>query len=327
MTGRYRIRIRNSRNGYDFELKRNITILCGDSGRGKTTLYDMIQEHNRYGKQSGVSVSCDKKIVALGGNDWESKLESLEDCIIVIDEDSEFIRSYDFARAVRGSDNYYLLITRNYLSGLPYSVDEIYEISGRKNKKFIEVYKETDRMYDNPQKRSLPFLPDVIITEDERAGFQFFRHIADDMGIDCVSANGKAKIYTVLKSFRDKNVVVIADGAAFGAEIRSIVEQQRLSPNKLAIFLPESFEWLILKSNAVDLAQRTKIEEPEAYADSKKYMSWEQYFTELLIETTRSSNYKSYSKEKLTDYYMQEDVSDSICGEIKGINFKTGKRK
>lgn len=33
------------------------------------------------------------------------------------------------------------------------------------------------------------------------------------------------------------------------------------------------------------------------------------------------------SKEKLTDYYMQEDVIDSICGEIKGINFKTGKQK
>ena len=127
MTGRYTVRVKNSRNSYEFELKRNITILCGDSGRGKTTLFDMISEHNRFGKKSGVSVSCDKELVALDGSDWETKIENMNDCIVVIDEDSEFIRSYDFARAVRGSDNYYLLITRNYLPGLPYSVDEIFE--------------------------------------------------------------------------------------------------------------------------------------------------------------------------------------------------------
>lgn len=54
---------------------------------------------------------------------------------IDMDEIVEFLRSDDFARAVRGSDNYYLLITRNYLPNLPYSVDEIFEISGEKNKK------------------------------------------------------------------------------------------------------------------------------------------------------------------------------------------------
>lgn len=48
MTGEYKIRVKNSRNNYIFNLKRNITVLCGDSGRGKTTLYEMISDYNVY---------------------------------------------------------------------------------------------------------------------------------------------------------------------------------------------------------------------------------------------------------------------------------------
>ena len=63
MTGKYKIRVSNSRNRYTFELKRNITILCGDSGKGKTTLYEMVREYNRFKKSSGVSISCDRELI------------------------------------------------------------------------------------------------------------------------------------------------------------------------------------------------------------------------------------------------------------------------
>ncbi len=99
MKGAYQIRVKNNRNSYSFELRRNITILRGESGRGT---------------------------------------------IIVIDEDSQFIRSKDFARVLRESDNFFLLITRNYLAELPISVDEIYELNGAKNKKFKKVYQDIE---------------------------------------------------------------------------------------------------------------------------------------------------------------------------------------
>ena len=321
MIGKYAVRVRNSRNEYSFELKRNITVLCGDSGRGKTTLFEMISEYNRFGKSSGVSVSCDRRIVALGGDNWESEIERCSGCIIVIDEDSEFIRSYDFARAVRGSDNYSLLITRNYLSGLPYSVDEIYELTGRKNKKFSSVYSGVYRMFDRPVRSKLPFVPEVILTEDERAGYQFYKRVAEKAGIICISATGKSNIYNLLKEYRNKDVVVVADGAAFGADIRTIVEQQKLSPNKIAIFLPESFEWLILKSGAVDV-DPDNIDNPENYADSCEYMSWEQYFTDLLIQSTQDKAYGRYKKESLPDYYTQTSVTEMIISEIPGLKLK-----
>ena len=54
------------------------------------------------------------------------------------------IRSKDFARVLRESDNFFLLITRNYLAELPISVDEIYELNGAKNKKFKKVYQDIE---------------------------------------------------------------------------------------------------------------------------------------------------------------------------------------
>ena len=72
MKGAYQIRVKNNRNSYMFELRRNITILRGESGRGKTTLFDMIYEFNRFGKNSGVAVSCDRELIALSGDDWEN---------------------------------------------------------------------------------------------------------------------------------------------------------------------------------------------------------------------------------------------------------------
>lgn len=321
MKGRFQVKVKNNRNSYSFELHRNITILRGESGRGKTTLFEMIYEYNRFGKNSGVAISSDRELLALSGDDWESVIKKHPGTVIVIDEDSYFIRSKDFARVLRGSDNYYLLITRNYLSELPISVDEIYELWGAKNKKFKRIYQENDRMFDHLTAGSLPFAPDVIITEDIRSGYQFFKNESERMGIRCVSANGKSNIFNMMNQYPQENVVVIADGAAFGSEMADIVEQQELRPRKVAIFLPESFEWLILKSGVVKGVNIQKIENPERYVDSKDFMSWEQYFTALLAEATKDNRYMRYKKAKLSDYYLQDKIADKIKKGAPGIDW------
>lgn len=322
MRGEFKVRVKNSRNNYSFTLRRNITVLRGESGRGKTTLFDMIHEYNRFGKESGVAISCDRELVAIAGEKWEEGVTENPGKIIVIDEDSRFIRSEDFAKAVRGSDNYFLLITRNYLEELPISVDEIYELTGAKNKHFKRVYSDIDKMYDKPHKASLPFKPQVIITEDSGAGFQFFDSIARELGIQCISANGKSGVFRELAAHPSKKVVVIADGAAFGSEIEDIVKQQTLWTNRVGIYLPESFEWIILSSGVVALEDMDMLDSPERYADSVEYMSWERYFTELLEETTKESKYQKYSKDKLAEFYLQDRVKKDIRQFIKGIDLE-----
>ncbi|MBR3305980.1 MAG: ATP-binding protein [Lachnospiraceae bacterium] len=324
MVGSYRVSVKNSRNSYSFMINRNITILCGDSGKGKTTLYEMIAEYGRFGMSSGVSVSCDRPLIALDGADWEEKLSRISSSIIVVDEDSRFIHSKDFAGYVKKGENYFLLITREYLPQLPYSVDEIYSVEGRKNKHFVRIFHDIEKMYDRPQEKYIPFRPDVIITEDERSGYHFFRTVSQTEGINCVSAGGKSRIYDFLKEYEKENVLVIADGAAFGAEISEIVKKQRLRPRKLGIFLPESFEWLILSSGVADLREDDeRLLMPENYADSTKYESWEQYFTKLLTEITKESRFKSYKKEKLKPFYTQEDTAAKIMDKCKGIRLRT----
>lgn len=176
-------------------------------------------------------------------------------------------------------------------------------------------------MYDHPDKNRLPFLPEVIIAEDSNSGFSFFKRLADKNGIECVSAKGKSNILQMLKLYTEKKVAIIADGAAFGCEISDIVKQQELVRNKLAIFLPESFEWLILKAGIIHEVDPDMIEEPYNYADSCDYMSWEQYFTDLLIKNSKKTQYKTYSKNKLADYYLQENNIMQIKENIKGLRF------
>ncbi len=77
MKGAHRIIVETRKIKYDFAINRNITILTGDSGSGKTVLIDMIREYRRYGSDSGVTVSCDRICKTLDNEDWEYQLNHL----------------------------------------------------------------------------------------------------------------------------------------------------------------------------------------------------------------------------------------------------------
>lgn len=128
MKGKHRVTVQNKRIRYDFEIKRNITIIRGDSATGKTALVDMIREYYENGVDSGVELKCDKTCVVLEGRNWETILSTVNDSIVFIDEGNEFVASVDFASVIQRSDNYYVIVAREGLSTLPYSVEEIYGI-------------------------------------------------------------------------------------------------------------------------------------------------------------------------------------------------------
>ena len=322
MKGKISVTVKDNRNSYKFELKRNITVLSGESGRGKTTLYEMVADYNRFGKSSAIKVICNVEVIAVDGRDWKEKISGITNSVIIIDEDNSFIRTAEFAEIVKHNSNYFLLITRAYLEQLPISVDEIYEVTGNKNKKFSRVFTEVNKMYDAPNANKLPFKPEVIITEDSKSGNQFFASVAARRSIQCISANGKSNIIRLLKEYKSKKVLIVADGAAFGSEIRDLAAKQKLSPGNIAIFLPESFEWLILKSGLVNDAEWEKVVYPENFADSEKYFSWERYFTDLLVSVTSDEEYKRYpkNKSKLPEYYTHEKSVEKIRKNMSGVD-------
>ena len=59
MTGAYRVVVQNRKIKFDFEIRRNITILRGDSATGKTTLVEMIREYEELGPDSGIELQCE----------------------------------------------------------------------------------------------------------------------------------------------------------------------------------------------------------------------------------------------------------------------------
>jgi len=128
MTGKYTVRIGNSKLRYEFTIKRNITILKGDSATGKTTLVEMIREYYENGNMSGITLESDVPCRTLEGRDWNIILPTINNSIVFIDEENDFLRTLAFAETIRGSNNYYVIVTREGLPYLPYSVDEIYGI-------------------------------------------------------------------------------------------------------------------------------------------------------------------------------------------------------
>lgn len=142
MKEKYKVSVENNRLHYEFEIKQNITIIRGDSATGKTTLVNMLRQAQKFGASSGIDLICEVPCKILEGENWKLILENAADTIFFIDNGNAFINTVEFAEAVKKSNNYFVLITRENLHNLPYSVDEIYGLhcSGK--------YRDTRKMYN-----------------------------------------------------------------------------------------------------------------------------------------------------------------------------------
>ena len=320
MRGTHRIIVQNKRIRYDFEIKRNITIIRGDSATGKTTLVDMIREYFENGAASAVELICDKECTVLEGRMWVGQLFMMKDSIVFIDEGNDFVMSDEFAAAIQNTDNYYVIVTRESIPSLPYSVDEIYGIrNSGKYGTLKRTYHEFYHLYQMEDSRNT-VKPEKVITEDSNSGFQFFRGVCgQNSRITCVSAQGKSNIFAAVANNFNENILIIADGAAFGSEMEKMVRIVKDHPN-VRLYLPESFEWLILKSGLIHESNLSEIlEHPEDWIESSEYFSWERYFTALLVKDTHES-YLKYAKKQLNPAYLLEKVSSKILSVMKGID-------
>ena len=220
MVGKYEIEVYNNKVHYFLSIKRNITILQGDSATGKTELIRLIQEHEINGTSSGITLICDAKCTVLTAVDWELRLSSMSGQIVFIDENAVFLRSQRFAELVKGSDNYFVIVSRDALSQLPYSIDEIYGLRNvsdtQKYKTYKRIYNEMYKLYHLDTKGTKE--PEVVITEDSNSGYEYFNMLYDGR---CVSAHGKSNVYESIRSVQDKTALAIVDGAAFGSEIEA----------------------------------------------------------------------------------------------------------
>lgn len=306
MRGEHPLTVRNNKLQIKLPIRRNLTILQGKSATGKSTLIDLIAQYEELGESSGVVINCDVPCRVLSGRNWERDLESIENSIVFIDEDNAFMKTHEFAHAARHSSNYYVLVAREALPQLPYSVGEIYGLknttrASSKYPAYSRVHTSVYRIFG-----SLAFdgvRPEVVIVEDSNSGYEFYRALCEKSGVRCVSAGGKSNIYSMVRESRENDILVIADGAAFGPEMAFLTSLTRFK--KIRLFLPESFEWLVLNSSLFsDARTRDILLNPADHIESADFFSWEQFFTKELVEIT-AGTYLAYRKKSLNTAYLQ----------------------
>ena len=284
MKGKHKIEVRSKRIVFTIELERNITILRGDSATGKTTLVEMLSAYENYGRKSGVTIVCDKTCRVLSGALWEAQLKDIQDTIVFVDEGSTFVSSLDFARAIQKTDNYYVLVTREDLSTLPYGVNAILELK-KTTSRFKRTYNKAYPIYDSLSASNVQ-LGDVekLLTEEANSGYQLFTKVGEKYGIVCISAAGKDNIKQKIFPLKSEKILVIADGAAFGPQMNDIYRLMQEASAKFSLYLPESLEWLLLKADLIGQSDILEIlEHPADFIESSEFFSWERFFTNLLV--------------------------------------------
>lgn len=154
MKGSYHFKVKSKKMLFEFTVRRNITVIKGDSATGKTTLLHMMYEYLRVGKESGYSVSAtgDYYVYLRSevGRTWQETLFPLRNTIIFIEENNKFVFSREFAEFVKTSGNYFVLVNRSPFKMLPYSIHEIYEIiTDEKRVDVKESYHQFKELYSN----------------------------------------------------------------------------------------------------------------------------------------------------------------------------------
>ena len=307
MIGRVNVKITNinTKLSYIFTLNRNITVIEGSSATGKTVLWDLVRASMDKTLSGFIRVECDYPCITFAKDEyrWFDRIKETENSVIFFDENANYVKSKEFAKAIQNTSNYYVIANREGLSNLPYSVDEIYKLKeSGKYCNFEGVVNEFERIYSNSSSK---YKVDRMITEDENSGYQFFNKVYKFKKCDSMGGNGNIKN---LKLNPHEKTGIFIDGAAFGAHISNLEKLVKGFKN-VKVFMPESFEYILLSSGIFRKHNNYLgkiLKEPSEYIDSKEFISWERYFTNQIERISAEYTGAKYCKSVLSDYYYKD---------------------
>lgn len=321
MIGGFDFSLKGSRIDYRFTVHRKITKIIGNSATGKTVLCDAV--YNSQNKRSGLEIFCKyeclnidevytrvlhQDIQALSsrfsnrkGQDFQlairEMLDRYDNILFFCDETFRFLSTTEFAMFCKYTDSFFVICSRDKLEQIPYSYKEIYTI--KSSGKFHTLERAYhDKCSINCSVNEFDKLK--ILLEDSKSGFQFYSKYNSNVD----TSRGKSNLVKCL--YKDKYDLVIADGAAIGSNISELITYP------VQIFLPESFEYMLLNSSMFeDSTLRERLKNTELYANGL-YFSWEVYYTILLQEFTKDTR-AFYTKAKLSKCFYEPCCSEQEC--------------
>lgn len=138
MTGIHYIKLKNKKISFNIRLERKITIVRGYSGTGKSTLVKVVDQFIR--ENFMYKNNSTAKLNVLDSDSIKSNIYTLkyicedeENNIVVMDEDTLGLSSNELANAINKSDCYFVIVTRERLSGIPYSINSVMKMVTDKN--------------------------------------------------------------------------------------------------------------------------------------------------------------------------------------------------
>lgn len=292
MKGTHRIAVGTREMQYEFSIRHKFSIILGDSGSGKTMLCELI--HPGTDKlDEGVYFKSDLKAVELERiSDIPNRIKEGYNLFFVDERMTNEVCRGDagayFGSIVKGTSAYFIFMTRqSSLSAIPFNVDAVYRIEWRKKGKALFGTLKNEYNWSN----DVPICPERAIIEDSKAGFTFYKKLlCDEEGKICISAKGNSNIVNeVTKALADgyKKIFVVADGCGFGVYFNKLLKiqknEEKMNGAEVRLFMPPSFEYLILDSGIFKF-DVDKLINTQDYARIEKYMGWEAYYTDQLIE-------------------------------------------
>lgn len=67
------------------------------------------------------------------------------------------------------------------------------------------------------------------------------------------------------------------------------------------------------------------LEHAENYIDSREYVSWERFFTSVLVSQTQDNPLWAYSKKKLPEVYLSPKIMNAVKKQMKLIVWEENK--
>lgn len=289
---------------YDLDIKNKLTLITDLSATGKTTMLNLITDANN---KNGISqIKSDKSCYVLDSNLLENKELLLKEAFFFIDEDMEFIKTYEFYKNILLSKGYFIIIGRNPETFINYPVEAIKIMESDENFKF---YLE-DKFIPNElcYKYNKEIL-NLIINEDSGSGFDFYDKITT---IENKTSKGNKNIIKEVENY--KNGIVIVDSLGYGKYINSLINKIESNNYKIQFILQKSFEYVILNSGILGI-DLNKLKELESKLNLEN-ISIEKIISEILIENTSKEVQKRYKKGKLNEWYFREENINKIVKQI-----------
>lgn len=280
-------------------LERRITYLRGDSGEGKTTVYELLAGYSP--EKTYLKWTSGYSIAFLIGSNTDFSIRNNKKTIFLSD-DSILIEYKDFAEAVTQSlaknNNYILIINRvdilsSAYSEMPnisvgYSISSVLRAVKRKDNITVDIIKDIEFPIDGVSTGSKSIKnTKYILCEDAFGSREFFDcHKTNNTVV--LSSYGKDlyinKLRNVLEGLNANDILLCVDMAVFGAYFNDLMLIISLYSD-IDFYIDiefESFEYMLLKSNLYS--------KPIDFSKANDYNSWEQYF-EVLARGIRDNRF------------------------------------